>query len=199
MKLVDLLEQGKKARVEDFVYDYIYFNKGNNCILTDRNEVYAFGLDDLTRNDWYEYEKYKTNFEFGYNQRCYCIGEEGNVSDVIYRESNSDKAFMVNFNQFPNKELAEFIQKKQLLDRQLTTFSYLNGGGIEWDCIDENYYIDVFYDFDNDLIVTEIAKNKTYKVNSRIYFKTKEIAEKALELYGNDMEELLKMSIKLGF
>ena len=56
MKLMELLEQGKKATNKDCKVKYIHVVDG--IIKTSNGFECNCGFKDLTRNDWYEYDEY---------------------------------------------------------------------------------------------------------------------------------------------
>lgn len=204
MKLMDLLEQGKKATRKELYCDYIYTDDVNGTFAFDGNEfveMYNIGLSDLTRNDWYEYGKYKTNFEFKEGMDDAYIIDNAEIYPLPCLKQNHYEGYIKNFNAFPNKELAEFINKKQLLERELMAFSYLNGSDeIDWkDYNTAKYYIEYDKDTRDKRFTFTISKNYMCKRFDSIYFKSREICEKASELYKENIEEVLELSMKFGF
>lgn len=200
MKLMELLEQGKKATRELFDYDYIYTDDVNGTFAFTNNEaveMYNIGLSDLTRNDWYEYEEYKTNFEFEEGMDDAYIIDNAEIYPLPCLKQNHYAGYIKNFNAFPNKELAEFIQKKQLLERKLIVFSYLNGASeIDWSKGTQKYNIEAD---SNGVYDTEIVYNTEFNDMQKTYFKDEETCEKALGLYKNEIKEVMEKKIKLGF
>lgn len=201
MKLMELLEQGKKATRELFDYDYIYTDDVNGTFAFTNNEaveMYNIGLSDLTRNDWYEYKEYKTNFEFKEGDKYYSENERGYIYALKYEKLVTEDEAIENFNAFPNKELAEFIQKKQLLERELMVFSYLNGcSEIDWSDATCKYYIETINNKGGIKSKKEYAT--WHQSLDNVFFNNEEICEKAMELYENEIKEVMEMKIKLGF
>lgn len=202
MKLMELLEQGKKATRDGLGFDYIYTDDVNGTFAFDYNEpteMYNIGLSDLTRNDWYEYEEYKTNFEFEEGKHdCYVIEKYNDITLIPCLAHCNYESYIKNFNAFPNKELAKFIQKKQLLERKLMVFSYLNGTSeIDWNKTTCKYYIYSSYISGVTKIESRYA-TWSQELNN-VFFSNEEICDKAIELYEDEIKEVMRMKIELGF
>lgn len=188
MKLMELLEQGKKATREGIKVGYIHVV--DNIVKTSNGFECGLGFDDLTRNDWYEYEEYKTNFDFKEGAKYYAITK----SEVRERFNNTEcilEEELKCFNAFKSKELAEFIYKKQLLERKLIVFSYLNYASEI-----AKYYIYCSYN-NNEIFIETDGEASHFKI-SNIYFKNIETCKKAIELYEEEIKEVMEMKIKLG-
>lgn len=210
MKLLELLEAGKKATNDGMNMDG---DTGYLVLEGDKISYYFNGeslgeatLDfkQLTGLYWYEYKeepKYKTNFNmkeielYHYNTIFNKTASKVNIGDAF------DESILKNFNVFKDRKLAEYIQAKQLLERKLMIFSYLNGADeIDWKNTNEiKYYIECYCNHYNDKL--EIATHYTFDFmeDNLVYFKTKEIAEKALELYRGEIEEVMRIRKELGF
>lgn len=201
MKLMELLEQGKFATCCNLSTKYIYSN--GKDILTDSNTKIMVSYQDLISDDWYEYDDTKVNFDIPKDDGVYytidgfgCICDRYNANQHLTEKHND------NFNMFHDKELAEYINKKQLLERKLMIFSYLNGAEeIDWEDYNiRKFNTDMFKDVSEiDKRYTGIESSYSTKCFNEIYFKTEEIARKALELYQKDIENVLKLSMKFGF
>lgn len=210
MKLLELLEAGKKATNDGMNMDgdtgylvlegdkILYYFNGENLGET------TLDFKQLTGLYWYEYKeepKYKTNFDmkeielYHYNTIFNKTASKVNIGDAF------DESILKNFNVFKDRKLAEYIQAKQLLERKLMIFSYLNGADeIDWKNTNEiKYYIEYYCNHYNDKL--EIATDYTFDFmeDNLVYFKTKEIAEKALELYRGEIEEVMRIRKELGF
>lgn len=210
MKLLELLEAGKKVTHKDMFIDkdagylvlendkIIYYLDGKNL-----GEI-ELTFKDFTSADWEEYKekpKYKTNFDMERNEIYNYICDDGDIIEVAYDNHRLDTELLENFNAFKDEELAKYIQAKQLLERKLMMFSYLNGADkIDWKNTHETkYYIERFCNHYNDKL--EIATDYTFDFmdDNRVYFKTKEVAEEALELYKNEIDKAMKMRKEFGF
>lgn len=210
MKLLELLEAGKKVTHKGMFMDkaagylvlegdkIMYYLNGKNL-----GEI-QLTFKDFTSTVWEEYKekpKYKTNFDMKENEIYNCICDDGDIINVAYDNHRLDTDLLENFNAFKDKKLAKYIQFKQLLERKLIVFSYLNGASeIDWKNTNEKkYYIECYYNHYKDKL--EIATDYTYDFmdDDRVYFKTEEVAEEALELYKNEIEKVMKMRKEFGF
>lgn len=210
MKLLELLEAGKKATNDGMNMDgdtgylvlegekIVYFLNGESLGET------ALIFKDFTSTDWYEYKeepKYKTNFDmkeielYHYNTIFNKTASKVNIGDAF------DESILKNFNVFKDKKLAECIQAKQLLERKLMIFSYLNGAEeIDWeDGNKEKYYLEYYYDYCKEQICIKVSEFYTVAWSTSVYFKSKEIAKNALELYRSEIEKVVEMGKKFRF
>lgn len=210
MKLIDLLKEGKKAKHEFFLdhdyeeYVYVADNESPITVVFKEGleEFRNFSIEELLDEDWDEYieePQYKTNFKTNGNPYFF-IASDGEIV-VIFRENIFEEEKLENFNVFPNKELAEYIQAKQLLERKLMIFSYLNGADeIDWKNTNEKkYYIECYYNYYKDKLENATDYTCDFMDDELVYFKTEEVAEKALELYENEIEKVMKMRKEFGF
>ncbi|MDO0213532.1 hypothetical protein KLN56_10805 [Clostridioides difficile] len=196
---IEKYEKIKKSNWEDG--NYVLINKDDFILFEKNNKIVDFKINKcfLIDDTWEEYiEDLKTNFKR--EKTYYTIELDGEVRE--YRNCNlnsrADTINHKNFNYFPNKKLAEFINKKQLLERQLMVFSYLNGADkISWNNINmKKYYIDPYI---NNYFYVNEEDCYACKGFNNIYFLTEEVRDKAIELYKKDIEEVLNMSFSLGF
>lgn len=196
MTLIDLLEQGKKATCKDCEVKYICVVDG--LMYTSNGFEFAPILKDLTSNDWVEYEEYETNFEFSNNKEKYYFISSIGIIDKITPYGSMDCNFLKVFNAFPNKELAEYIHKKQLLERKLMIFSYLNGANeIDWSNEKTKWLINC-YMYHNEFRIMPTYRSECKYLNE-VYFSSDKICKKAIELYKDEIKEVMEMSLKFGF
>lgn len=88
-------------------------------------------------------------------------------------------------NAFSTKEKAEEINFKQTLFRKLQRFSDENGGSkINWNDEDQDKYY-IYYDHQSKRL--EVNLNWCIQEYGKIYFISEEVAEKALELFHDDL------------
>lgn len=210
MKVLELLEAGKKATNNGMNMDgdigylvlesdkIVYYLNGENLGET------TLDFKQLTGLYWYEYKeepKYKTNFDmeevelYHYNTIFNKTASKVNINDVF------DEGILENFNAFKDRKLAEYIQAKQLLERKLMIFSYLNRAEeIDWEDDDkEKYYIAYYYDYCKGQICIKVSEFYTAAYSTNVYFNTKDIAEKALEIYRSEIEKVIGMGKEFRF
>lgn len=199
MKLMELLEQGKFAAHKDLKSKYLYSDGVD--VFTDQNIKMILSYTNLISNDWYGYVEDRTNFKFNFNDEVFAITEDDGIKSIINKNDYIDVKLLKNFNLLPNKELAEYIHKKQLLERKIMIFSYLNGAD-KMDRIDDNvrkYFINAHHNACLGEVEISIDFHHYHKCEESIYFNSEASVEKALELYKEDIEEVLKLSMKFGF
>ena len=120
-------------------------------------------------------------FNGEYGKKCWIIMCDGNI--VSDYESSEDTR--KNINEFTSEEFAEKIRNKQLLERKMMKFSSEHDG----DKIDSEdfsqYKYRIYYSYsDNEL---SISATCCVAQCGAIDFYSKEVAEKAIEEYHNDL------------
>lgn len=220
MKLYELLKAGKKATLESsegkwYLQYEVDEDEGTETLyevnalenepleeastVVDMNEI---GIELIFSDRWIEHkEKYKTNFDITKDEWYFFIDTGGEIFSDLYSNHKVDMNFLKNFNAFEDEKLAEYIQAKQLLERKLMVFSYLNGANeIDWeDVSNEKYFLDYFYSYYGEQMSIEILKYHNVRRSTNVYFKSEEIANKALELYRNEIEKVIEMGKEFGF
>ncbi|EQG38330.1 TPA: hypothetical protein KNO10_002147 [Clostridioides difficile] len=202
MKITEAIEKYERIKKNDWENGKYLLVCEDAFTLVENNE-FLVGVNIpkewLVNNNWEEYTgKFKTNFER--SKMYFTIQRDGKVHEYRDCKCPAEDIFFKNFNYFPNRELAEYINKKQLLERQLMVFSYLNGADkINWNDDSEKYSVDFYISsitdsFDIDRIYPIVCKSL-----NEICFVTKEVRDKAVELYKKEIEEVLRMSFKFGF
>ena len=97
------------------------------------------------------------------------------------------------FGAFTNKEFAEKIAFKQLMERKLLKFKEeFDDMKLYWDDNDKIKYRLFYNETDKEI---EINFNYEYKQQGSIYFSSKEIAEKCIEMYKEDLIKYFEMDI----
>ena len=116
-------------------------------------------------------------------EEYYSISTNGNVHTYIFYEDNVDKELIDFGNYFKTKEEAERKVFEIRLHRQLELFALENNDReIVWNDSSKKYIIN--YNKDNEIFIDRIY---TLKVFGQVYFTSKEIAEKAIETFKDDL------------
>ena len=111
----------------------------------------------------------------------YCV--EG-LRSVSYHYNNQfDKDMMRIGNYFKTKEQAERVLFEQILRSKLRKFAEDNNDEIDWNDGKEKYYI--FFDYVNSKLTIDSCRRIRHF--SQIYFSSKEIAEKAIEQFQDEL------------
>ena len=96
-------------------------------------------------------------------------------------------------NEFTSKEFAEKIAFKQLMERKLLKFKEeYDNVKLDWDDEDSGKITLRWNTFKNEL---EIVSFCITKIQGAIYFSTKEIAEKCIEMYKDDLIKYFQLGI----
>ena len=136
-----------------------------------------------------------TNYEIKRGDEFYYISEYGEIEEHHYITDELE-----NFNAFPcgKLKLAEYIAKKQKLERALLIYSDLHGAEkMEFQYIDlSKYYITAKLDCNGQY---RIYTSEMYEWNilNLVYFNTKKDADRAIELYKDEIKEILRLQREL--
>ena len=96
-------------------------------------------------------------------------------------------------NEFTKKEFAEKIAFKQLMERKLLKFKEeYDNVELDWDDEDSGKITLRWNTFKNEL---EIVSFCITKIQGAIYFSTKEIAEKCIKMYKDDLIKYFQLDI----
>lgn len=140
------------------------------------------------------------NYEFKNNEEYYYIGEGGGIVRHYFGSSPWHIDRKENFNVFHEnkRKLAEYIDRKQKLERALLIYSDLHGADkMEFQYIDlSRYYIIAKLDCNGQY---RIYTSEMYEWNvlNLAYFNTKKDADRAIELYKDDIKEVLRLQREL--
>lgn len=178
---LDLKENGKKYFCNEI--NEIFKVEEGNLIAQIRN----FSMAKLLELDFEEVKETKTPYErVNIDKAYYFVDEEGGVRDFKELYDHVDNNQFNSLNYFNNKNYAEYIAFKETLMRKLDKFAWEhNAKVIDWHDRSTKYYISFEYE-ENELTIDAIC---TYRSNN-IYFTSKEIAEKALEEFKDDLMKL---------
>lgn len=154
----------------------------SNAYLRDENIPIAY----LLNLDFEEIKEIKNPYtRVDYNDWYYAIERAGSVTTLADNSDYDYRMFNV-ANYFNNKNYAEYVGFKETLMRKLDKFAWEhNEQTISWNDCRHKYFI-LFSIDDNELIVDW---NRVYKSNN-VYFTSREIAEKALEKFKDDLIKL---------
>ena len=129
------------------------------------------------------------NFSKEEDTRYWYINSYGEILDnagIIPIDKNS-------LNEFTNKEFAEKIAFKQLMERKLLKFKEeYDNVNLDWDDKDKIKYRLSYNEIDKEI---ETSSNYNYKQQGSIYFSSREIAEKCIEMYKDDLIKYFQLDI----
>ena len=116
-------------------------------------------------------------------EKYYTISTKGKIGSYSFCNDDVDKEIIDFGNYFKTKEEAERKRFEIRLHRQLELFALENNDTeINWNDSSEKYIIN--YNKDNGIFIDIVY---TLKIFGQVYFTSKEIAEKALETFQDDL------------
>lgn len=177
---IDLQAEGKKYFCKD-VNEIFKVEEGN--LIASRK---SYCMADLLKLDFEEIKEMKNPYaRVDYKDWYYAIERAGSVTKLADNSDYDNRMFNI-ANYFNNREYAEYISFKEDLMRKLDKFAWKhNAKVINWDCWSTKHYI-AFDIHNKELKVCWCISNRS----NDIYFTSKEIAEKALEEFKDDLIKL---------
>ena len=195
LEAIKVMMEGKLvSKFNPYMEDEIYkIIDGNVCVkfedeLDEKYEVSeVFDFDSI----YHEYIEPKplTGWErVGENESYYNISCNCYVEKLIEERCMEDKYYYEDANYFSTEEKAEEINFKQTLFRKLQRFSDENGGTeIDWD---QTKFIIKYSHWSSKLIIDCYYTAQQF---GQVYFASKEVARKAIELFHDDLIKYFTM------
>lgn len=152
-----------------------------------RLEYLGITLIELLEMEFEEVKKTKNPyFRVRSSKKYYFVGScGGRETTTDYNHGIDHKLFNV-ANYFNNKEYAEYMAFKETLMRRIDRFAWEhNAKVIDWNDSTTKYYI-AFSNTHNELIIDWSCSHQA----NNIYFTSKEIAEKALKEFKDNLIKL---------
>lgn len=167
------------------LYDYLVRDNNGYQVYSEETFNKKFKQDDnnvVNQNKKYDFSRKNLNDIY------YCIESNSTIYMVDEDDVSYDKTLYQNANYFPDEQTAEKFNKIQTLQRKLLRFSLENGGDkIDWEDSDmKKWYIDCCQQ-DNILV---LDYNDCYHQPNEVYFISKKVAEKAVELFKDEIMEV---------
>ena len=183
---LDLRTEGKRYKCGNKIFTVKYgdlVDIESNTYLRKEN----ISITELLKMDFEEIKEIKNPYKrVDIDERYYFVSEGGRVKYFKDLNDNYDDDKFNTLNYFNNKNYAEYVAFKENLMRKMDKFAWEhNAKVINWYDCSTKYYIKFSID-DNELIVDW---NRVYKSNN-VYFTSREIAEKALEKFKDDLMKL---------
>ena len=185
---INLKEEGAKYSYENSLENFVVKNKRligeeSGVKLTD-----IFSLDSILNAEFKKVSEFKTPYErVGKEEQYYFITAYKEVRSALETDHELDNKMIKSENYFNNKNYAEYINFKENLLRKLDRFAWENNKEvIDWDNERKRKYF-IYYNHRHKIF--EVCSN-TYIQEMNIYFSDKEIAEKAIEEFKDDLIKL---------
>lgn len=204
MNIIDAMTKYKKIKMSCWKTEKYIDTSGSVLKIVEDNKekVIYMKKEWLLDDTWEEYKKImKDDFEREKGEVYFYIDSGGEIhseKDYFYQ---LDNYLYSHSNYFPNEAFAAYINEKQLLERDIMKFSYLNNScNIDWNDISTNkYYMSLGItrkgtNKDDCIICSNATKEFNY-----IYFESEEVRDAALKLFESRIEHVLRMSLRFGF
>lgn len=185
LEAIELMKQGKKVSIVDAAGFY-QIKDGRIWLTYPTSKITGKVLFFDLSNTYCEYiePKSSTGWErVDKTQTFYYINGFDSVDNTIEANYEIDKTTYEKANYFSTKEKAEEINFKQTLFRKLQRFSDENGGNeIDWNN-SRKYFIEYYSKGE------KLAVDYAYRLYNfgQVYFASREIAEKAIELFRDEL------------
>lgn len=198
LEAIKVMMEGKlvskfNSCMEDEIYKII---DGNVCVKfeDESDEKYEVSEDFDFDTTYHEYIEPKplTGWErVGENESYYNISCNCYVEKLIEERCMEDKYYYEDANYFSTEEKAEEINFKQTLFRKLQRFSDENGGTeIDWNDEDQTKF-SIKYSYWSSRLIIDCYN--TVRQFGQVYFASKEIARRAIELFHDDLIKYFTM------
>lgn len=114
------------------------------------------------------------------------------VGNISFSGFNSDKIIIDNYNAFTDKNYASKIDKEELLSRKLDKFAWDNDNHVsEEDWEDKNITkYSIYFDCEDERF--GVTHHFYCRNLGQVYFKSREVAEKAIEIFKEELLEYFK-------
>lgn len=151
------------------------FSENVNKIVTE-----MFSFEGKKEKDW----KMKCPYKYGDNH--YCIQSSGDVFLDSWKDIEADNSFFSQGNIFPTREAAELEAERRNLLTRFRAFRDECNGDWKADFIGDNQYF--LRNADNGLHIDSVYFSDIFVLFG--YFKNREDAERAIELFGDEIKRL---------
>ena len=136
-----------------------------------------------------EEDTWEMKCPYEYGDKHYCIQSSGDVFSDSWHDIEVDNSFFSQGNIFPTREAAELESKRRNLLTRFRAFrDECNGEWqINWNKNESKYYL-YKSNMTDDILCNDIYFYETFSLFG--YFKNEEDAERAIELFGDEIKEL---------
>ena len=156
-------------------------------VVTELGDILAKILPDI---EILEEDSWEMKCPYKYGDNHYCVQSSGDVFSDSWRDIEADYSFFSQGNIFKTKQAAELEAKRRNLLTRFKAFRDECNNGWKADCTNvtqKKYYIS-YSEIKNGLYVSYIVLGNHLHAFS--YFKNEQDAERAIELFGDEIKEL---------
>ena len=157
-------------------------------VVTELGDILAKILPDVEIPDEEE-DTWEMKCPYKYGDNHYCIQSSGDVFLDFWKDIEADNSFFSQGNIFPTREAAELESKRRNLLTRFKAFrDECNGDWkLNWNKNDAKYYL-YKSSTTGDILCNDIYFYETFSLFG--YFKNEKDAERAIELFGDEIKEL---------
>lgn len=160
--------------------------KSGDVILVNHENKQLAISQGLMQEDW-RFVELKGWERSMINKEYFFISSTGRVRSTKEDSTITDELRYLNINYFNNEEEANKLAKFEFTNRSLMKIASLNNETIDWN----NFNQPKFYlEYDNKEGNIEIHETRETRTISTIYFTSKEVAQRALELFMGQLKEI---------
>lgn len=156
-------------------------------LVTELGDILAKILPDVEIPDEEE-DTWEMKCPYEYGDNHYCIQSSGDVFLDSWKDIEADNSFFSQGNIFPTREAAELEAKRRNLLTRFKAFrDECNGDWkADWsDTFKSKHYLEII---DSKVVLDSV--NYTNRIATFGYFKNEEDAERAIELFGDEIKAL---------
>ena len=178
-----------KKQYEAFMEELKKLANNFRDVVTELGDILAKILPDVEIPDEEEEDTWEMKCPYKIGDNYWIICDSGEFEKVIWNDCHLDKEVFIAGNAFLTKEAAELEAKRRNLLTRFRSFRDECNGDWKpnWRKNDAKYY---FYisSTDGEIGINDIYFYETFPLFG--YFKNEEDAERALELFGDEIKEL---------
>ena len=175
-----------KTQYEVFMEELQKMAENFKAAVTELGDILAKILPDI---EILEEDSWEMKCPYKYGDNHYCVQSSGDVFSDSWRDIEADYSFFSQGNIFKTKQAAELEAKRRNLLTRFKAFrdECNDGWKPNWRKNDAKYY---FYisSTDGEIGINDIYFYETFPLFG--YFKNQEDAERAIELFGDEIKEL---------
>lgn len=192
LEAIELMQQGKMVKRTDV--DIKYRINNDRVEGMNHSDIWCEEFLFNVNGDFEEYIEPKSLTGWERTRRSnafFVVNDESKISLWMEYEGKLEDYNYEKANYFSTKEHAEEINFKQTLFRQLQRFSDENGGTeIDWNDEDQTKFSIKYSHWSSKL---SIDCYNTVQQFGQVYFASKEVARKAIELFHDDLIKYFTM------
>lgn len=179
-----------KKQYEAFMEELKKLAKNFRDVVTELGDILAKILPDVEIPDEEEEDTWEMKCPYEHGDKHYCLQPSGDVFQDCWEGIEADNRYFSQGNIFPTEQAAELESKRRNLLTRFRAFRNECNGDWKSDCKDvtqKKHYVS-YSEIKNSLYVSYIVLGN--HLHTFGYFKNEQDAERAIELFGDEIIEL---------